>query len=348
AVSAGKSEVRRCSASEFERVSRLPGYCLESASLLDGWIGGLTLGAMTDELKVADLELEPDVEVTLEEDKSVRARNSVVWVELPRKCGLFMDRKMLGSDERLTAIPLTNRAWMWVQPSGVLTPRTLATEHMLVRPDFWQHLREFHEIYIACARLRVFSFDWEEKEGQQRLFQRDQYLQEESLDRLQAASAGKESPRFAEVLPNDLITVCRAVAEALGTTIKLPPEQTSDAGSQAVTVEQIARASGLRVRRVALPEKWWKHDHGPLVGFLKHDLQPVALLPESPSRYSLRRPGSRGAELVTDHHSDLLENEALAFYPSPPSRLTTARELLTFGMKGCRRDILSVIAMGVL
>jgi hypothetical protein len=172
AVSAGQGEVRRCSVSEFERMSRLPDYSLESASLLDGWIAGLTLGAMTDELKVADVELEPDVELTLDEDKSVRARNSVVWVELPRNCGLFMDRKMLGSDERLTAIPVTNRAWMWVQPSGSLTLRTYATGHMLGQPDFWQHLRRFHDTYIACARLRIISFEWEEKEGQQRVLQR--------------------------------------------------------------------------------------------------------------------------------------------------------------------------------
>ena len=69
AVSAGKSEVRRCSVSEFEAVSRLPDYSLESASLLDVWIAGLTLGAMTDELKVADIELEPDAEITLDIDQ---------------------------------------------------------------------------------------------------------------------------------------------------------------------------------------------------------------------------------------------------------------------------------------
>jgi NHLM bacteriocin system ABC transporter ATP-binding protein len=347
AVSAGQGEVRRCSVSEFERVSRLPDYNLESASLLDGWIAGLSLGAMTDELKVVDVELEPDVELTLDEDKSVRARNSVVWVELPRNCALFMDRKVLGPDERLTVVPVTARAWMWVQPSESLTLRTYATGHMLGRPDCWQHLREFHDTYIACARLRIISSDWEEKESQQRVLQRDNLLLEESLDRLQAAGAGKESPRFAEAVPNDLITVCRAVAEALGVTIKLPPDATAGS-SPAITVEQMARSSGLRVRKVTLPEKWWRHDQGPLVGFLTQDHQPVALLPESPSRYALRRPGLRGAELVTDHHADLLEREALTFYPSLPSRLATARELLTFGMKGCRRDILSVVVMGIL
>ena len=105
----------------------------------------------------------------------------------------------MGSDDGLTVIPVTNRAWMWVQPSGRLTIRGYATERVLRRPDFWPRLREFHETYIACARLRIITFDWEEKEGQQRLFQRDQYLQEEALDRLQAASAGRELPPFAEV-----------------------------------------------------------------------------------------------------------------------------------------------------
>ena len=126
------------------------------------------------------------------------------------------------------------------------------------------------------------------------------------------------------------------------------PDKHPTPTAQALTVEQIARASGLRVRKVALPENWWKHDHGPLVGFLSPEHCPVALLPMSASRYSLRRPGGGGDELVTDHVAGLLERDALTFYRSLPSRLATGREVLAFGLKGCRRDILSVIAMGVL
>ena len=326
---------------------RLPNCRFECSALLDQWIANLSLGAMTDELKVVDVELEPDAEITLESDKSVRARRSVVWVELPRNCGLFMDRKILGLDDELTVIPLTTRAWMWVQTSGSVTLRAYTTERMLQRPDFAQRLREFHETYIACARLRVISSAWEAREAQQRGFQRDQLLQEEALERLQAASSGGESPPFVDVEASDLVAICRAVAEAMGATIN-SPGQTSEAGSPAVTVQQIARASGLRVRKVALPEKWWKHDHGPLVGFLKPDHRPVALLPASSSRYSLWRSGHRGAELVTADVALALESEAVAFYRSLPSHLTSARELLAFGLEGCRRDFLAVVAMGVL
>ncbi len=348
AVSAGNSEVRRCCVSEFEEAARRPEIRRECSALLDVWIGGLTLGAMTDELKVVDVELEPESEIALDTDKSVRARKSVVWVVLPRESGVYMDRRVLGYDEELTAVPVTNRAWMYVQVSGTITIRTHATEQVVQQPEFWEHLRKFHEIYIACARLRIISFESEDKEGQRRQFQRDQYLQEESLSRLQAASAGKVSPPFLETVPDDLIAACRAVAEELGTTIKLPPDQSPDAGGPALTIEQIARLSGLRIRKVALPEKWWKHDHGPMIGFLKENHRPVALLPASPSRYSLMRPGRRNPELVTKRAASLIESEALTLYRSLPSRLATARELLAFGLKGCRRDVFSVIAMGVL
>ncbi len=348
AVSAGSSEVRRCPVSEFEEASRQPHFRQECASLLDDWIGGLTLGAMTDELKVVDIKLEPEAEVTLDENKSLRAHKSVVWVVLPRECGVYMDRRILGYDEELTAIPVTSRAWMYVQVAGSLTIQSHATEHMLQQPGFWLRLREFHEIYIACARLRIISFTSEEKEAQRRQYQRDEYLQEEALNRLRAASSGKALLPFAQAVPSDLVMVCRAVADALDVTIKVPSEEASEAGSSALTVEQIARFSGLRVRKVALPEKWWKHDQGPLIGFLSEKHQPVALLPASPSRYALRRPGSRDTELVTKRISHLLEREALVFCRSLPARLATARELLAFGLRGCRRDIFSVAVMGVL
>lgn len=346
AVSAGQSEVRRCGRREFEAMARSPQNRAEIADRLDGWIGGLTLGAMTDELKVVDIELDADEELTIDADRSVRARKRVVWVELPRQCGVFMDRRLLGLDETPTTVPVTTRAWMWVQPGGPLTLRTHSTGRIVARPEFWDQLCAFHETYIACARLRLIAFAWEEREGHRRLVRRDEYLRQEALDRLQAASAGQELPPFAEADPDETIAALRAVAEALGVVLKVP--QAPDEEGAAPGVEQVARASGLRARKVTLPAKWWKHDHGPLVAFLEEGHRPVALLPLSPSSYSLRRPGARNGEAVTGTVAAGLEREALTFSRSLPSRLATVRDLLSFGLRGCRRDFLTILAMAML
>jgi hypothetical protein len=56
------------------------------------------------------------------------------------------------------------------------------------------------------------------------------------------------------------------------------------------SVVNIARASALRHRVVALKGRWWADASGPLVGFRDSDRRPLALLPNSKKGYELYDP----------------------------------------------------------
>ena len=54
------------------------------------------------------------------------------------------------------------------------------------------------------------------------------------------------------------------------------------------------------------------------------------------------------AELVTRQVASPVEGEARSLYRSFPSRVIAGGELLAFGMKGNRRDLMTVVPVGVL
>ena len=64
-----------------------------------------------------------------------------------------------------------------------------------------------------------------------------------------------------------------------------------DTARPADPVAAIARASGVRVRRVLLRDHWWTGDCGPLLGLTTGEAPRwVALLPVSPCRYEMCDP----------------------------------------------------------
>src|SRR5207245_9596833 len=113
-----------------------------------------------------------------------------------------------------------------------------------------------------------------------------------------------------------LLAACRLVGQHLGIAIEPPPSLRSrmaDGGlkdsfsnppstirhsqrkgpghpKRGDAVAAIARASRVRVRRVALRDDWWRNDHGPLLAFTAADPRPGAPLPAAPTNYHLADP----------------------------------------------------------
>src|SRR5581483_6234627 len=98
-------------------------------------------------------------------------------------------------------------------------------------------------------------------------------------------------------------------------------------------------------RRVALRGRWWTEDNGPLLAFRAPDRQPVALLPDGASAYRLHDPADRSAVRVDPAVADKLEPFAHSFYRPFPDTALRLRDVLRFGLRGGRRDLIVVAAM---
>lgn len=348
AVSAGASLIRRVDLAEFLDLAEEPERRAELAQRLDVWIAGLAEGAVSDEIRFTDLEVAAGIEKVIDGDLSVRTRGEVVWVELPADRGVYMDRRILGLDPDPVWIPLSGRAWIWIQTTESFTLRAISTEELLALPNFRHWLREFYTVFFACARQRVIVLDAEERERLKRLEENNRWAKQEAVGRLGQLLTGGFETAGPKKSRNDLHAACSMVGRALGITIRDLPGETSEDMDVAVRVARIAKASSVRVRKVLLEGKWWKRDHGPLLAFRTEGLRPVALLPASPSRYLLHDPGRSGAAEVDASLAASLDYTAYVFYRSLPDQASRARELLTFALRGSGRDALAILLIGAL
>ncbi|MFI8853359.1 NHLP bacteriocin export ABC transporter permease/ATPase subunit [Streptomyces sp. NPDC053499] len=141
------------------------------------------------------------------------------------------------------------------------------------------------------------------------------------------------------------VAVCRAVAEAAGVTLRLPPEGLS-ADDRMDPVERLALTSGLRTRAVKLSGDWWKENTGPLVGFRAASGAPVALLWRR-GRYEAVQPGSGSRWRLGRENAATLASRAVMFYRPLPEKPLPARRLLRFALHGARGDLLTLVLSGL-
>ncbi len=139
------------------------------------------------------------------------------------------------------------------------------------------------------------------------------------------------------------VRALRLVGEALGVELTVPA--TAPASSD--TIEAIASASGIRTRRVALDERWWRRAADPLLGRTVGG-DPVALLPRRWGGYDLADAETGVRRRVTAKVAAGLARTAVVLYrPLPPGRLGN-REVRRFVLRPLVADLRVVGAYGVL
>jgi ATP-binding cassette subfamily C protein len=111
-------------------------------------------------------------------------------------------------------------------------------------------------------------------------------------------------------------------------------------------LDEISRASRVRMRRVALKGDWWRKDSGPLLGFRGEDESPVALLQRGTSAYTLVDPSGGTRQTVTGETASDLAPFGYTFYAPFPDRPLGAWDLLKYSLRDLRGDLLRVLLMG--
>ncbi len=108
----------------------------------------------------------------------------------------------------------------------------------------------------------------------------------------------------------------------------------------------VARTSGVRLRRLVLPEAWWDDDHGHIIGFLRPDAGntdrterkvPVALV--RGRTYKLHDPQGGAPVEVTSEVAQRLEPTAYDVSPPLPADMTGLVGLGKFLVPMVRRDL---------
>ncbi|HEX3011747.1 MAG TPA: NHLP bacteriocin export ABC transporter permease/ATPase subunit, partial [Syntrophomonadaceae bacterium] len=141
---------------------------------------------------------------------------------------------------------------------------------------------------------------------------------------------------------------CKVIGKTLKIEFVRPPlDKTADAAIS--SLEEIAQASNVRIRSVALRDNWWELDSSPMLAYREDTNQPVALIPIPQSGYQIHDPVSGTIIKVNKENAAGIKAFAFSFYRHFPKQTMSMRDLLGFAIESCRqRDIFMLVIVGLL
>jgi len=333
-------------------LARDPGFAEDLAARLDGWLARLLGGIAPAAAPKVFADLRPGTETALEEAGGVaRAREGVAWTRhLAGSSYLLGEEPLAVSDGAF--LPLPEGLWLVsAHPARIACEGTAA----LLAADgdaLWQGIARFHALGLAYVALQAERAERRQRERLERKAELDQGTLRGAYARLASVLEPTTAvgPALAETA-DPLVAACRLVGGAQGIAFRAIPE----AGSSVGTVDPLARICALsrvRSRRVILRDDWWRRDNGPLLAFRSLDAaqkerRPVALLPLSPRSYEMVDPTDGTRTPVDGAVAENLSGEAHMFYPPLPDRAVGRRDLLRIALEGRRKDLSTVLLMGL-
>jgi NHLM bacteriocin system ABC transporter ATP-binding protein len=344
AVGGPETELIRVKRSRLEGLAQNRESREEVAFLIDGWVEGLSSGIARDFPPQESELLEPTGEVSLGEHRTAHSKTGVLWVEQVAGHSRFMGLPGL---PLMTdgSLPLSDRTWL--QSVGDSRLSAVETGTLIERDPSWSGLDRFHRLVLSCVALQMTQIERAENERLRGKAEADRQVLEHAFSHLTAVLEPEVGGRLDEASGADpLLAACRRVGQAMDVVIQAPPGvQKSRDGQDAL--RRIARASRIRLRRVALRGRWWRADNGPMLAYREEGRRPVALLPTAPRRYELIDPVAHTCTPVTAEVAVSLAPLAYVFYRPFPMRALGAPDLLKFGLRGSRNDVLTVVLVGV-
>ena len=234
-------------------------------------------------------------------------------------------------------------------PQVLLKPN--AVEAVSIKIDTREEqlgLEQYGKVFLEGAVEKNLKKLQSEKSRFKKKIRSDIEFMDNSIRKL--ANVNKKSKDIVPdiVIDNPLLTACEIVGKAAKIIIKSPPKSASGKVSRD-PLDDIARASQIKVRQVALKGEWWTQDSGPLLAYMEDDNRPVALVPISPNKYKLYDSVNKTNILVDNQVAEGIKPFATAFYRPFPNAKISAKDLLLFGMESTwKRDLVTVLLMGVL
>ncbi len=345
AVPTADTRLRRVDRAAFSALLTVAPVLPDLAERVDDWLAALLGGIARDINPRADMLLEAGQQVELEAGQHVRSAGGIVWARHSAGAGLF-----IGMEERVVengpvCTPLSRRAWMEVLSAGKW--EGLDTAMVLAGEDFWTQIDGFHAVVSRCEWMNrgLLAVDELNRLKDKRDYHRKVRLEgNASLGRVLNP---KSIPESAIPGGDALLAACRRIGEVLGISIK--QHRDAIAGRPQIDpLGDLAKASGLRVREVALEAQWWREDNGPLLGYWHDNSEPVALIPASSTSYDLYALTDTRPRRVDATLAARLKGRGHQFNSPLPDEPVTLRGLLKVGLRRTGRDWARVAVLGLL
>lgn len=311
-------------------------------NLIERWIGRLSAAIGKKEIPPTEYNyLKPHAENTMSDGEIFGTQQQMIWVRPLKGQISFLGEKRWPHLNGSGFFPVVGNAWL--QMVGDVVLRTTNASVLVKHKLFFKSLDSFHGLILKCASQNRKK---DEQRGRLRLERReknDHLLIDNALNRLSAILKTSETADVkVRNADKSLLEAIRLIGSVSETKVISPPNETN------ATLDDICRASRIRVREVCLQRNWWRRDNGPLLAYVNEDNRPVTLLPVSSTTYEICDPSNGSKRKLTEDLAMTLEPMAYSFYNPFPEKVLKGIDLLKFSMKGTLKDRNMIMMMGVL
>jgi NHLM bacteriocin system ABC transporter ATP-binding protein len=313
--------------------------------LIEGWIEAISTAIAPSTPPKSFTSLYPGSQARINAQTYAAAAHDVVWARhvQGKSCFLGSSEFTIADDDGF--FPLSSSCWIEALDATFLD--CIDTAAYLKRDAAWTGFNRFQDCILPFLERRLQQESLDEISRRSAMQDSDRRAMHTALKRLAASLTRKKSRTSLEEIDGDpLIAACQIAGSAAG--IPIRGKTAADAGiASGDPLREIARASGVRLRKVLLRGKWWKEDHGPLVGFWQEGMRPAALIPVR-GGYEWHTPGAGERGRVHSRMSHDFSPSAYCFYRPLPEKKLTSRAILTFGLRNCGREINLLLFSGML
>ena len=300
------------------------------------------------------LLLEADPDVAFPAGATLSANHSdIIWVSANRAMR-FMGRDNLAITAQSPPVPLTERTWTALdedtEVSGVRTPGAFVTGRL------WPAFDRFGMLVLRHAAIA----DAEKLKADRERY-RSAYLARRATGAAMARNLGKalgaakeDGPDAVRATPRTpLQTAVAVVAESMGVEFRIP-RNLEEADDTLEGLAAIARASGIRGRRISLAPDWWRRDGPSFVGLAMDgddedgEVRPLAVLLDGGGAWRAVDPADGTAFAVGGREAARIARHGMMFYAPLPRRVESGLAALRHALRGRRRDLGTLLAMAVL
>jgi NHLM bacteriocin system ABC transporter ATP-binding protein len=330
------TSARLLAAADLRRAARSDGGA--TAVRVEAWLDRLA-DAVAASLPEAGRSLARSEEAVLTPGLAAWPATRTVWVRA------LAPLRPYGREEAPAEafVPVPEQSWVVATDEEAVVPTGAADA--LAADESWSGVAAFERAVYGQLGEHLAVADVEAERRIDERGRAEQALRAETYTSLGAVLSDRAAQELAGE-GDPLLAAMRSVGRSLGVAIVPPPRGAS--GGVVDPVDAIARASGVRTRKVLLEGGWWKRDVGPLLGRLAADGRAVGLCPRRGGRYELVDPAASARMPVDGTVAALLEPEATMVYRPLPARALTRRDVLRYVVFPVAGDLRRLILFGLL
>ncbi|TAF65355.1 MAG: NHLP bacteriocin export ABC transporter permease/ATPase subunit [Cytophagales bacterium] len=324
---------------------------------VENWLEKLFAAIADNEIHpkvLPDFSVKAEDRLILKKGEKISSQRGVLWSKFSIK---ESDSLRINSISTLKTentinllVPLSRKTFF--ESTRNIGMRFFETKQALEESEAWVGLRVLENSILEIEKAEIDYNNEKERELLQQKYEMQYSKTLEALQQTEAILNKNKVDKYAKRLrldtENHLYDACQIVGSWNDILFDLPPEEDNLEGESLDPLGDICRASQIRYREIFLRKNWWKQDNGALLGFLKANNHPVALMPTG-GGYDAYDPETKDTfNIRNKEEAEMIDALAYTFYKPFPNKVLTLWDIVRFGVFKDYKEVFLLILMGLM